>query len=169
MALSCVTVLGALAAGCGSSSLTVATGPSTEFIAKGGINGPATFGEPADQEELEAAARVLEVNLEARAAGEWAKQCATLSLDAIGKVEADAPNFGGGKGCASGLGAEAKPLAQTKSSRANTLTGPVAALRVKGNRGYLLYHGPKHRDYAMPMAKEDGEWKVGRVSTINIP
>ena len=167
--LSSLAVLGALAAGCGSGSSTAATGPSTEFMAKGGNNKPATFGEPADQEEFEAAARVLEESLGARAAGEWAKQCATLTPSAIEKIEADAPNFGAKKGCANGLRAEAKPFATTKDSRANSLTGPITVLRVKGKRGYLLYHGAKHRDYAMPVAKEGGEWKIGRVTTINVP
>lgn len=138
-------------------------------MAKGGDNRPAAFGEPAGQEELEAAAKVLEESLEARAVGDWAKQCATLAPGAIGKIEADAPNFGAGKGCANGLGAEAKPLSGSKAARANSITGPISVLRVKGKHAYLLYHGAKHKDYAMPMGKEGGEWKVGRVTTINVP
>lgn len=164
----------ALCAGCGSGGSSgevsaAISAPSAEFTEKGGNDVPASFGVVADGEEREAAEQILEESLAARAAGEWAKQCATLSAEAIGKIESDAPNFGGGKGCMSGLRAEAKPLAQTKAVRADTFTGAVAVFRVKGKTGYAIYHGAKGQDYALRMEKEDGGWKVARVETTKVP
>jgi hypothetical protein len=168
-----------IAAGCGSgpSAIGASTAVSrpapvrsgAEFAEKGGNNGPATFGKAAGREELEAAATVLEENLKARAKANFAVQCATLSASAAEKVEADAPNFGAGKGCVKGLRAEAEPLAQTKAVRADTLIHGVAVLRVKGKFGYALYHGPKGKDYAMLMEKESGDWKVARLATRVVP
>lgn len=168
--LLCLVALAMLGAGCGSSSGgSDATGPSAEFTGKGGSNRPAAFGQVADEEEREAASKVLEESLKARAAGDWAAQCATLTVRAISQIESDAPNFGGGKGCVSGLKAQAEPLSSSKSVRANTMTGPIAVLRVDGKFGYALYHGAKHQDYAMLMRKEGGEWKVDHLATTEIP
>lgn len=161
--------------GCGSSSSSTAAGeagssrPSTEFTAKGGNDRPATFGVVASEEEREAASEVLEMNLKARAAGDWATQCATLTQGSIEKLRADAPNIGGGKRCPGELKAAAEPLSVSKAVRADTLTGSIAVLRVKGKKAYALYHGTEHKDYAMEMEKEGGEWKVARLATRNVP
>jgi hypothetical protein len=55
----------------------------------------------------------------------------------------------------------AAPLKKTAKARADSLEGPIAVLRMKGNKGYALYHGTNHIDYAMLMVKEAGQWKVG--------
>lgn len=171
-ALTAIAACGSSSSATGASSSAQGVDPggsSAEFIEKGGNNEPATFGKAAGRHELEAAAAVLEENLKARAKANFAKQCATLSATAISKVEADAPNFGGGKGCVSGLRAEAEPLAGTKAVRADTLIHGVSVLRVEGRVGYALYHGPKGKDYAMEMEKEGGGWKVARLATEEVP
>lgn len=170
----CAAALGALVAGCGSGSSSEGStassaAPSAAFTKRGGNDGPATFGEAASDEEREAASRVLEENLKARAAADWARQCATLTAIRIAQIETDAPNFGGGKGCVVTLREQAEPLAASKAARANTMTEPIAVLRVKGRRGYALYHGAGGKDYAMPMEKEGGEWKVAELATTNVP
>lgn len=134
--------------------------PSKAFLkSKKGI---AKFGEEASAKEREAASEVLEENLQAREAGDWATQCATLSPRGVKEVEVGAVALGvNGGGCAKELKGRAEPLQRSKSVRVNTLTGPIDALRFKGTRGYALYHGVGGRDYAMPMEKVDGEWKVG--------
>jgi len=164
-------------AGCGSSSSAntseaAAAGsakPSVEFTAKGGNDHPASFGVVASEEEREAASKVLEASLKAREGGDWAAQCATLTAAKIEQIHADAPNVGGGKTCASALEAEAQPLSASKAVRADTLTGSIAVLRVKGKKAYALYHGTGHKDYAMEMEKEGGAWKVAQLATTNVP
>jgi hypothetical protein len=37
----------------------------------------------------------------------------------------------------------------------------VGALRIEGDHGFVLYHGPGGEPYAMPMVMEGGAWKVG--------
>lgn len=138
--------------------------PSRAFLKKSREDKIPKFGDEASAKEREAASSVLEENLKARAAGEWAKQCATLSPGAAKEVKQGASAQGvGGGGCAKELKARAEPLQQTKSLRANSMTGPIDALRVKGIRGYALYHGVGGADYAMAMEKIDGEWMVGDI------
>jgi hypothetical protein len=167
-----VALVALLVAGCGSSSSSSSsseavgsTAPSAAFMRKGGSNKPATFGAVASDEEREAASKVLEENLEARATGDWAVQCATLTASRAEHVEI----YAAGEGCAAAMKVQAEPFAQSKEIRSNTMTGPIDVLRVKGDEGYALYHGKGGQDYAMPMEKEDGEWKVARLATNEVP
>jgi hypothetical protein len=156
----------------GSSSSSTTTsdgGSSAEFIKPGGKNKVAKFGQEASDSEREAASAVLEENLQARAAGDWAAQCSSLSKATIKKVEEGAAALGGEKGCEKGLEAQAQPVSATKAIRANTMTGPVAVLRVEGTEAFALYHGAKGVDYAMPMNKEGSDWKVGSLVTQELP
>lgn len=157
--------------GCGGSSgSSNANEPeaSKAFLSPKGKNTIPKFGEEASSDEREAASAVLEENLEARAAGEWAKQCASMSVAAIKKVEGAAAYRNIPKGCVSALKTQGEPKSETQSVRENTMSGPIDALRVKGEKGYALYHGTKGKDYAMPMEKENGEWKVGSVVTTEL-
>jgi hypothetical protein len=134
---------------------------SKAFLKPGDKKSLAKFGEEASANEREAASKVLEENFKAREAGDWETQCSTLTPGAVEDVGEVASIQGiDGGGCAKELKARAEPLQQTKSLRANSLTGPIDALRFKGNRAYALYHGVGGQDYAMPMEKVDGEWKV---------
>jgi hypothetical protein len=142
--------------------------PSAEFFGPTGKNQTAEFGEEASDEEREAASEVLEENLEARAAGDWKGQCDTLSA-AVAKNTAKQGEVANVKGCAASLELLAQPPARTKAFRANTMTGPIDALRVEGNDGFALYHGAEGQDYSMQMEKEDGEWKVSSLSTRTLP
>jgi hypothetical protein len=139
--------------------------PSRTFLAKSKKNIP-KFGEEASAAEREAASKVLEENLKAREAGDWAAQCASLTPSAVKQVEEGAAAQGVKKGsCAEELKGRAEPLQQTKGLRENTMTGPIDALRFKGRLAYALYHGTRGVDYAMQMEKVDGEWKVGSLLT----
>lgn len=142
------------------------TAPSAEFVGKTGNNRPGSFGHVAPATEREVASRVLEENLKARAAGEWVKQCATLTAEKQGQAEIYAPP---GKGCAGGLKVQAEPLAGSEEVRENTMTGPISTFRVEKKFGYALYHGKKHQDYAMLMKKEGGQWKVAHLATNEVP
>lgn len=128
------------------------------------------FGSPAGDAEREAASKVLGENLKARAGARWARQCSTLAATTIKQVEAEARSLGGqAKGCANAVKTMAEPLSGTRASRAYTLMGVIDVLRVKGTAAYALYHGTGQKDYAMPMRKEGGGWKVASLVTTEVP
>lgn len=172
VSLAIAAVLAILVAGCGGGS---STGSDQEegnasFIVKGQKNTIVKFGEEADSDEREAASDVLEENLEARAAADWAGQCATLSAAAIKPIEEQwESKFKGIEGCAASLKREGEPASATAKARRNTLTDPVAALRVKGKKAYALYHGSGGKNYAMAMELEGDEWKVSSLTTVELP
>jgi len=140
--------------------------PSRTFLAKSGENQIPQFGKEASAKERAAASKVLEENLRAREAGDWAIQCASLSPTGVEEVKEGTGGQGaGGGGCAKELKARGEPLQRSKVFRVNTMTGPIDALRFKGNRAYALFHGTGGQDYAMPMEKIDGEWKVASLLT----
>jgi hypothetical protein len=169
----------ALVAGCGAGGSSSSSGSSTSASADStgttassseGAAGfdtqskLATFGQEADPADREAASSVLEENLQAREAGEWAVQCASLSAAALKGVE-ESPAASPGRGCVKNLQAQAEPLPESKPARVNTMIEPIAALRIKGNEAYALYHGANGADFAIPMDKEGGEWKVAALIT----
>jgi hypothetical protein len=178
LSLIAVVALAVLVVGCGGGSASSATTGSTGGGAKGGLSaqfdGPnggskfAAFGEESSAAEREAASAVLERNLAARAVGKWGAQCSTLTLTMIEEFER--PSKGGNPSslCPGELKALAEPLPDTKGARADTLGGPIDAFRVKGSRGYALYHGNDGSDYAMLLAKEDGHWKVAALQGTKI-
>jgi hypothetical protein len=139
-------------------------GPSAEFLKPKGKNEIATFGQEAPPELREAASAIVTESLKARAAADFATQCETLNMKGI----ADVPGAENHSDCPKALRAYAEPLANSKKIRADTLSGPIAAFRVKGDQGYAIYHGNDGKNYAMPMEKEDGSWKVSSVTTIEL-
>jgi hypothetical protein len=137
---------------------------SASFRTAGGDNSVQDFGEEATTAEIDAATAVLASYLQARAKGDWAKQCTLLAKAAVAPLEqltSRSPQFKG-KGCAAIL--EALMGRAPASTRANTMTDAVASLRFEGDRGFALYHGAHGVDYFVPMVKEDGEWKVGALA-----
>ncbi len=141
--------------------------PAAGFVKKGANNSLAEFGTEAPAEEREAASTVLEENLKARASGDYATQCESLSARSLKKIEENSGPLGK-QPCAQKLGAEAKKA--PTGLLEDTMTEPVAALRVKGNRGWALYHGKGGKNYAMAMEKEaNGEWKVASLTTQTLP
>lgn len=149
-------------------------GASSEFISPGGENKYAKFGKEASEEERKAASSTLEENLQARQAGDWETQCATLGKPVAEELagEAGAPTGLIGqalvKACGEGLSNLAQPLQASAEVRKNTLTGEIAVLRVEGNQAYALYHGSEGQDYAMPMEKEGIGWKVAALVTLEV-
>ncbi|MBS1894733.1 MAG: hypothetical protein JST59_25815 [Actinobacteria bacterium] len=145
--------------------------PSKEFQDPEGPKGPepvATFGKESGSAEREEASAVLADNLTAREKADFAKQCETLGKRGIEAI------LGKGKAnerskCEKELKTLAEPLAGTKEIRADTLSGEIAALRIKGKQAYALYHGNDGNDYAMPMEEEGGSWKVGGIITTELP
>ncbi len=132
-------------------------GPSAKLV---------RFGHEASPREREAASLILERNLEARQKGAFAVQCASLDAAGLREVVPD-PTKGVARRteCPSALRKLAEPLIDSDLVRADTLTGSVAALRLKGKKAYALYHGKDGADYAVPMSKEGGRWHVGSIYT----
>jgi hypothetical protein len=158
--------------GCGDGSGSSSSGrpapePSSQFKATKADKKIVDFGEEAPPEEREAAGLVLAANFKAREAADFSTQCSSLSrqmleqLSGPGKKEPAAS-------CPSALRKLAEPLSGTKNIRKDTLGGPITALRCKGAGGYALFHGTDGGDYAMPMNKEGGEWKVGALVTTEL-
>jgi len=160
-----LTVAGCGGGGSGSSPSPSAEGePSAQFLKQKSKNTIAKFGEEASAEEREEAGAVLTENLKARQAADFGTQCATLSKQGIAEI----PGAKGQQNCPQALKKFAEPLSATKEVRKNTLSGPITAMRVKGSKGYALYHGNDGKDYAMPMEEEGGNWKVSSLTTVEI-
>jgi hypothetical protein len=158
------------AAGCGGSgsSSDSSTVPAIKPFSAAGENAKyVKFGEEALAADREAANLVLEANLEARAAGDFAKQCATLNFKTVEEVTGSSkPNAR--SECPQSLQTFAEPLNQTKGQRADMMDEPITSLRVKGKQGYALFHGKDAKDYAMPMETEGGKWMVGALLTTEL-
>jgi hypothetical protein len=147
------------------------TEPSKEFHDPPGLNGPrpmATFGRESGDAEREAVSAVLTKNLTAREKADFATQCETLGKRGL---EAFLGKNGGNERskCQKELKALAAPLSGSTKIRTDTLTGEIAALRIKGNQAYALYHGNDGKDYAVPMEMEAGTWKVGAIIPTELP
>ncbi len=155
-------------AGCGSGSSTTdasaaSTGGSPSEFTKPGsqANKYANFGGEGSDQQREAASVVLKTNFEAREKANFKAQCASLSKAAVKHVEEEDLKLGGAKGCVAAVKLAAEPLSASKEARHNTLSGPIAVLRIKGKGAYALFHGNDKKDYAIPMELEGGSWKVG--------
>jgi hypothetical protein len=161
----------ALLAGCGGSDSASGDSDSevsTEFIQRGdGGSRFARFGEESSAAEREAASRVLDESLDARSARNFKAQCATLTAGRVKSIEAKGNQLGIKGGCAESLEAEAEVAPQSVLN--NNMTGPIDVLRIEDDQAYALYHGTKGKDYAMPMKKEGGQWKVNAVVTTEVP
>ncbi len=142
---------------------------SAAFRTKGGDNSIQNFGDEADESEREGAEANVNAYLEARAKGDWKKSCEVLAKGAIKPLEqlAESSPQLKGKGCAAIIGALSAQL--PASSRANPLVGGVASLRIEGDQGFALFHGPHGTDFFIPLAKEGNEWKVGALAASEFP
>jgi hypothetical protein len=133
--------------------------PSREFLGSGRNGKLAKIGKESSVAEREAASVALEKNLNARATGDWATQCATLAASAVEQIEKGASVLGAGTSCPKALEAQAAPV--PAAARASTMTGPIDAFRInQGINGFAFYHGTGGKDYVIPMIKQGGEWKV---------
>ena len=168
----CLALLGVavIISGCGggnsssSSESTSEAEPSAQFVKQKSDRRYAAFGAEASTQERETANTVVTENLKARAAADFETQCETLNKKAIAKI----PGAKNEKGCPAALKKIAEPLSGSKELRANTLTGSIAALRVKGDEGFALYHGNDGKNWAVPLEKENGSWKVGALIMIEL-
>lgn len=167
----------AIAVGCGGGSSTDSSTktsgePSRQFQDPKGPNGPepvATFGAESGDGERSDASNVLAENLTARQDADFTAQCATLGKRGMEAVLGEGSSKANLAKCKTELEKVAKPLPSTKKIRTDTLDGEIAALRIKGDQAFALYHGTDGKDWAMPMEVDGGEWKVGAILTTELP
>jgi hypothetical protein len=137
------------------------------FEAKGGDNSIQEFGAEADTSDFEAAATALHGYLDARAAGAWRDACSYMSSATAKSLAQLGGGSGGGASCPEALASlsAAVPAAALREAA----EADVGALRSEGDRAFLLFHGAHGIAYFMPMAAEDGTWKVAAIASSAIP
>jgi hypothetical protein len=140
-------------------------GGSGQFKVKGGDNSVQEFGEEANAEEFDAAAVALHDFLDARAEGDWEATCeyvASSVTEAFEKLAEQAKQIEG-TSCSDILenltNPAAIPLFKEEAAKAN-----VGSLRVDDEKAFVIYTGTKGTVMAIPMANEDGEWKVASLA-----
>lgn len=140
-------------------------GGAEQFKVKGGDNSVQEFGEEADSEEFDAAATALHNFLDARAEGDWAAACqymASSVIESFEKVAARAKGLGA-TSCGAILENLTNPAA-AQSMKEEAARANVGSLRTEDEQAFVIYTGIDGTIMAMPMANEDGEWKVASLA-----
>ncbi|HYQ79571.1 MAG TPA: hypothetical protein VEP91_10735 [Solirubrobacterales bacterium] len=176
--LAVLSLVAATAFGCGSGdSNTVESGPrkvfypkgpTREFYVVGGDNAVQLYGHEATGGERAQASKVIERWMRARAAKDHAMECSYLARSFVSGFVADATNVSNGKvtTCPQAL-AYFGTSAGGVNHFDDTTTGPIDSLRIESGQGYAQYHGNDGRDYIVPMAREDGGWKVSTAAPFD--
>lgn len=140
-------------------------GGSEQVKVKGGDNSIQEFGEEADTGELDAAAAALHNFLDARAEGNWAAACNYMSKAMIESFEklASQSKEAGDTSCGALLEKLTNPAAKS-AMKAEAEKADVRSLRTEGEQAFVIYTGTEGTILAMPMANEDGEWKVASLA-----
>ncbi len=145
--------------------LNVSGGGSGQFRSKGGDNSIQEFGEEQGESELQEAAEAVHGFLVARATGEWTKACGYLSKamnEQLEQLAASSTSLND-KGCASFLQAFTSELPASAWREATAVD--AGSLRQEGDQAFLIYYGePDKTAYAIGLAVEDGEFKVGALT-----
>lgn len=141
-------------------------GGSDQFRVKGGDNSVQEFGAEADTAEFDQAAATLHNFLDARAAGAWASTCRYMASSVVDSLQELATQSQQMKGsaCASILAKLTNPAAKDLL-REEAEQADVASLRIEGERAFVIFRGPEDEVLAMPMAREDGAWKVAALAS----
>jgi hypothetical protein len=140
-------------------------GGSAQFRTNGGDNSIQEFGDEAESSDFDEAAVALHNFLDARAEGNWAAACEYMSngvVESFQQLSAQSSQVKGA-GCAEILGALTNPAAK-QVMKAEAAKADARSLRVEGERAFLIYTGLEGTVYMMPMANEDGAWKVAALA-----
>jgi hypothetical protein len=148
--------------------LKVSGGGSGQFRSKGGDNSVQDYGEESGESELQEVAEVVHGFYLARAEEDWRKACsymAKLNVEQLEQLASQSPQLKGG-GCPVILKAFTRPLAAAVERE--TTSVDAGSFRHEGDQGFLIYYGPGHAIYAMPVHEEDGVWKVAALSATTL-
>jgi hypothetical protein len=140
-------------------------GGAEQFKVKGGDNSVQEFGEEAEPEEFDEAAVALHNFLDARAEGNWAAACqymASSVIESFEKLAAQAKQIED-KSCGGILEKLTNPAA-AQSLKEEAAKANVGSLRIEDERAFVIYTGIDGTIMAMPMADEDGDWKVASLA-----
>ena len=140
-------------------------GGSEQYQVKGGDNSVQEFGEEAEDPEFEAAAAALHNFFDARAEGNWAAACEYMSAAMIESFEelAKAAKQIDDSSCGSILAGLTNPAAKA-SMKTEAEEADIGSLRVEDDRSFLIYTTGGDVILAMPMANEDGAWRVASLT-----
>jgi hypothetical protein len=140
-------------------------GGAEQFKVKGGDNSVQGFGEEASPEEFDEAAVALHNFLDARAEGNWAAACQYMSngvIESFEKLASRAQQIDDSS-CGGILETLTNPAAaqllKEEAAKAN-----AGSLRIEGEQAFVIYTGVDGTVLAMPMANEDGAWKVASLA-----
>jgi hypothetical protein len=150
--------------------LKVSGGGSDQFRVKGGgDNSVQEFGDEGDEGQLSEAAETVHDFYARRATGDWAGACALLSKSLRRRLEqlAKTTPQAHGADCPSFLAFSTADLSPAEWRQITTVD--AGSLRYEGEQAFLIYYGPEHTVYAMPMIGEDGTWKVNALTSAALP
>jgi hypothetical protein len=121
------------------------------------------FGEEGSESELEEAEETLSEYLAVHSKEDWKATCDLLSKPMLDKIEHLAISSTGleDKSCPAFLESFVVLSAPEKREGAAIENG---SLRRQGDKGYLIYYGSGEVVYAMPMDRQDGNWRVAALS-----
>ncbi|HZO07239.1 MAG TPA: hypothetical protein VFB52_12700, partial [Solirubrobacterales bacterium] len=124
------------------------------------------FGVEASAAERQEAAEAVGSFIEGSAEKRWQPVCQSLSKAIRGSFEEAAVAQGDDGGCPQVLGqiAARTPTYMPEDNMARA----VGSLRVEGNTGYALYRGTDGLDYAIPVDREGGHWKVAAMHSLMV-
>lgn len=151
-------------------------GPTRQFIVPGKDNAVQTFGWEATAAERKQATSIIAAWLRARAVTNWMKDCSYFSEGFAEEITEDAHSVspdkekvksytsGGQKSCAEALAFFGE---EASGDYRNTFgQGPVVSLRINETHGYAQYHGNDGLDWVVPVALENGEWRISNATPI---
>jgi hypothetical protein len=125
-------------------------------LAKGGDNSIQTFGVAAPRRDRLEVAAAAQAYLDARVLGNWDEACSDLAAPTrvqLGKLVDSGT-------CADAMAALSAGVPKTKLQIAADIE--VLSMRVRGNRGFLIYRNGEGTPSAIAIHRErGGEWRVG--------
>ncbi len=163
--------MGCGGSGGGSSASTTSTSPSGSAGSRSqpaGDNSIQTFGQEATGSDRSSLTGAFGGYLGAMAVRDYSKACTFLSRQTTKSLEQIVVAQLRAKGCTAIL---PKLLSGSASVNARQqAAGAITAVRVKGDRAFVLYHAPGARLYTLTMVREKGAWKVTTLTgTVLIP
>lgn len=149
-------------------------GGSAQYIEPGGDNSVQEFGSEADEAERDAAAAAVHNFLDARAQEAWDVACSYLSssvqkslemfvVKAQEAAEEQGKSIPQDTSCPT-IFAGLTNKAALPEMRKEAAEADVRSLRVEGDSAFVIYTDAKGTVIAMPVVKEDGDWKVGSLA-----
>jgi hypothetical protein len=142
-------------------------GRAAPFVKPRADNSIPTFGTEAPRSDRAGAEAALRAYLSARAGGDWAAACAGLATSLRRQIQALAGASAKAKDCAAAY--KTLSASTPAAARADPLSGPLLALRIKGQSAFALFNGSDNQQYVMPMAREGGAWKVTQIEPLAYP